>query len=47
MGDEVVLLGRQGNQEIDAVELAGWAQTISYEALLAITARVPKVYQNV
>ena len=47
VGDEVVLLGRQGNQEIDAVELAGWAQTISYEALLAITARVPKVYQNV
>lgn len=44
VGDEVVLLGRQGDECIDAEELAAWAQTISYEVLLAITPRVPRVY---
>jgi alanine racemase len=32
-GDEVVLLGRQGEVEITADEIAGWSQTISYEIL--------------
>lgn len=32
-GDEVVLLGRQGNEEITADEIAGWMGTISYEVL--------------
>jgi len=32
-GDEVVLLGSQGNETIDADEIAGWADTISYEIL--------------
>lgn len=44
VGDETVLLGTQGRERIDAVELAAWADTISYEVLLAITARVPRVY---
>jgi len=43
-GDEVVIIGRQGGECIDAEELAGWAQTISYEVLLAITSRVPREY---
>lgn len=43
-GDETVILGRQGEERIDAVELADWAGTISYEVLLAITARVPRIY---
>lgn len=30
-GDEVVLLGRQGDEEITLDELAGWAGTIGYE----------------
>lgn len=46
VGDEAVLLGRQGQERIDAVELASWAGTISYEVLLAITARVPRIYLN-
>lgn len=46
VGDEVVLLGRQGDECIDAEELAAWAQTISYEVLLAITPRVPREYLN-
>ena len=45
-GAPVVLLGRQGVEEITADELASWAGTISYEMLLAATARVPIVYQN-
>jgi alanine racemase len=45
-GDEVVLLGRQGDQEITADEMAGWTNTISYEILTSIGARVPRIYQN-
>ena len=33
VGDEAVLLGRQGGEEIDADEIAAWMETISYEAL--------------
>lgn len=33
LGDEVVLLGRQGEAEITADELADWMGTISYEVL--------------
>ncbi len=45
-GDEVVLLGRQGEENISADEMAGWAETISYEVLTSISARVPRVYHN-
>ncbi|MDR0292479.1 MAG: alanine racemase [Elusimicrobium sp.] len=44
VGDEVVLIGRQGNSEISACDAADWAGTISYEILTLITARVPRVY---
>ena len=33
MGDEAVLLGRQGSEEITADEVAGWMETINYEVL--------------
>ena len=33
LGDEVVLLGRQGDEEITADEIAAWMDTISYEVL--------------
>ena len=42
-GDEVVLLGRQGAEEITADEWAGLLGTISYEVLCGIGARVPRV----
>jgi alanine racemase len=45
-GDEVVLLGRQGAGEISADELAAWANTISYEILTSISARVPRIHLN-
>ena len=43
-GSQVVLIGAQGSERIGADELARWAGTISYEVLLAITARVPRSY---
>lgn len=45
-GDQAVLLGAQGTERITAGELAAWANTISYEMLLAATARVPITYVN-
>jgi alanine racemase len=45
-GDEVILLGRQGDAEISADEMAGWANTISYEILTSISARVPRIHHN-
>jgi alanine racemase len=45
-GDEVVLLGRQGNAVISADEMAGWADTISYEIFTSIGARVPRIHLN-
>lgn len=44
VGAPVVLLGKQGTQQITADEMAGWANTISYEMLMAATARVPVIY---
>lgn len=44
LGDEVVLIGRQGNNEITVAELAELAGTIDLEILCGITARVRRVY---
>lgn len=44
-GDEVVLLGRQGNEEVHATQFAAWAETIPYEALCSIGSRVPRIYR--
>ena len=44
LGDAVVLLGRQGSQEITAEEMAGWCETIPYEVFCDIGPRVPRVY---
>ena len=44
VGDEAVLIGRQGAEEITADEVAEAQGTISYEVLCRITPRVPRVY---
>ncbi|HAM34699.1 MAG TPA: alanine racemase [Elusimicrobia bacterium] len=44
VGDDVVLIGRQGREEISAGELAQAAGSIAYEVVAALTARVPRVY---
>jgi len=46
VGDEVVLIGTQGNETISAEELAEIIGTISYEVFCAVSARVPRVYQS-
>jgi alanine racemase len=43
-GDEVVLLGRQGDESISADEWADRVDTISYEIVCAIGPRVPRKY---
>ncbi len=45
-GDEVVLLGRQVGSEITADAMAAWANTISYEILTSISARVPRIHYS-
>lgn len=44
LGDEVVLLGRQGSEEITALELARHAGTISWEILCHLGLRLPRRY---
>ncbi len=42
IGDEVVLLGAQGSEVITAEKWATWADTITWEILCGIGARVPR-----
>lgn len=42
--DPIVLFGQQGDASITAEEVARWAETINYEVVTAISARVPRVY---
>jgi alanine racemase len=44
VGDAVTLLGREGEEHIDAQEIARLAGTISYSVLCGISARVKRVY---
>lgn len=43
IGDEVVLLGSQGDHTIDAWDLADLTETVPWEVLCAISSRVPRV----
>ncbi len=45
-GDEVVLLGRQGEDEITAEEVAGWLETINYEVVCLFGGRNQRVYKG-
>ena len=42
--DEVVVLGRQGDEEISADEIAAHVGTINYEIVSSLTSRVTKIY---
>jgi alanine racemase len=46
LGDEVVLIGRQGDEVLRAEDLAQHFGTIPYEVFCAFTARVPRVYRS-
>ena len=45
-GDEAVLIGRQGDQEITTDEIAGLLGTINYEVVCMVSHRVPRVYKK-
>lgn len=46
IGDDVVFIGKQGNEEISAFELAEKMGSIPYEITTALKLRVPRVYVN-
>ncbi|MBX3303256.1 MAG: alanine racemase [Nitrospira sp.] len=45
VGDEVVLIGKQGTEQITAHDIAEWTDTISYEVLCAINPQIPRFYR--
>ncbi len=46
IGDEVVLIGRQGDEVVSAADVAATLDTIPYEIVCAISERVPRVYSR-
>ncbi len=44
VGEEVVLLGKQGTREITADDHAGWLKTIPYEVLCGIGGKANRIY---
>ena len=46
VGDEVALMGRQGDDCISADEIASWIQSNNYEVVTSIAPRVPRTYIN-
>jgi alanine racemase len=44
VGDEVVLIGKQGSQEITLKEVAQLCDTIPYEILCLLNERIPRIY---
>jgi alanine racemase len=44
VGDAATLIGRDGEERVDADELAQLADTISWEILAGVAARVPRLY---
>jgi alanine racemase len=44
VGDEVILMGSDGNLKFDADEIATILGTINYEVICMISKRVPRVY---
>jgi alanine racemase len=45
VGEEVVLIGRQGKQKVTVEELADLSGTISYEIVCGLGSRIPRVYK--
>jgi len=46
LGDEAVIIGRSDDAEIGAPEIAAWAETITWEILCGVGARVPRLYRR-
>ena len=46
VGEEVVLIGSQGAEEISVAEFSAWARSIPYETVCRLAARVPRIFLN-
>ena len=46
IGDEVVMMGRQGDDEITAHDLGKWTGTFAYEIMTRMGKRLPIVYKR-
>ena len=46
VGDEAVLIGKQGDQQISLMEMARLCDTIPYEILCLLNERIPRVYSD-
>ncbi len=46
LGDEVVVMGRQGKDEITAHDLGRWTDTFAYEIMTRMGKRLPVVYKR-
>ncbi len=46
VGEEIVLIGRQGNEQISAEEIGKAWGTVNYDVVCGLTARVPRIYQE-
>jgi len=46
VGDEVVLIGRQGSEEISVKEIARLCDTVPYEVLCFFNDRLPRIYYS-
>lgn len=44
IGDEVVLIGKQGKEKVTVEELADLSGTISYEIVCGLGSRIPRIY---
>ncbi len=46
VGDEVILIGKQGRERVTVEEIAEKTNSISYEVLCLIGKRVPRIYKG-
>jgi alanine racemase len=46
VGDEVILMGKQGKEQITPEEIAEKINSISYDVLCSIGKRVPRIYKE-
>ncbi len=46
VGDEVILIGKQGNEEISLLEISRLCDTIPYEILCLFNDRIPRIYHG-
>ena len=44
IGDEIVLIGRQGSEQISAEEFGAAWGTVNYDVVCGLSARVPRIY---